>query len=108
MNELRLYGSITRKMIAGIIVMYAIAPAAFSDNPPCCTEAAAVVPVVVFAPQCGQKVELLPVSVLQAGQIMATRSLAEDRVPGRLRAHCLRGPIDPLCRLPVPTFAGGR
>src|SRR3984885_4210505 len=70
-NELRLYGSIAKKMIAGIMVRYAIAPAAVSDKPPCWTGIAAGAPVVVFAPQCGQKVELLPVSVLQDGQSMA-------------------------------------
>jgi hypothetical protein len=54
-----------------MMVMYAIAPAAVSDRPPCWAGiAAAEAPVAVFAPQCGQNVELLPVSVLQDGQSM--------------------------------------
>jgi len=34
-NEFLLYGSITRKMIAGMIVTYARAPAALSESPLC-------------------------------------------------------------------------
>jgi hypothetical protein len=67
-----LYGSITKKIIAGMMVTYAIAPAAVSDKPlGWAGIAAAAAPVTVFAPQCGQNVELLPVSVLHDGQTMA-------------------------------------
>src|SRR5882724_2300343 len=76
-NLFLLYGSITRKRIAGIKVTYASAPAMLSVNPPPCADATTGA-AVADCPQLGQAATPAGISLPQPVQNAITSSGSPD------------------------------